>query len=89
VFCSNAEHQDLFRQWDVVHVTASEFESDAIEKNLTTIGIPVCVFSMRAFSEAFWLGEQAIVRVLVKKGHREDALRHLDNLQLLSDELNR
>ena len=84
LFCDQPEHQTTQKEWAVIFTSESEFESDAIRRNLEFAGMETKVFSMRDHVATFWFDEFAIVRVMVRQSEKERALVVLEELQLLN-----
>ncbi|MBI4428472.1 MAG: DUF2007 domain-containing protein [Ignavibacteriales bacterium] len=85
LYCNDADHRTMRESWTVIFTTRSEFEADAVYRNLEYAGIKARVFTMREHVAVFWFDEFAIVRVLVRQDDRERALSILSELQLIHD----
>ena len=75
----------MAKEWALIHSSDSEFDADAVQRNLQFAGIQTKVFSMRDHLESFWFDEFAIVHVMVRQSEAEKAIAVLKELQLLND----
>ncbi len=82
VYCNDPHHRALSLEWVPVYVADSEFESDMIACNLAAAKIDTRVFSFRKHFGAFWMSGTGLVRVLVPRQRRQDAIQLLHDLQL-------
>ncbi|HEY5614447.1 MAG TPA: hypothetical protein VIL52_00360 [Bacteroidota bacterium] len=83
IFCENALHQSIFKQWAVVHESSFEFESDMIRQNIVSAGIDTKVFSFRDHVGTSWLSDVKPVRVLVPAEQQQRAQEILQSLRLI------
>ncbi len=85
IFCTGPEHRTYFREWCVVCQTDSEFDADALVRNLADSGIEARMFSLHDYIAAHGLDE-ARVRVWVRRDVSEQAQTLLQDLHLTGGE---
>ncbi len=85
IYCDQPDHQKMRTEWADVYTSSSDFEADAVVRNLASEGIETKVFSMNDHVSAFWFEEYAIVRVMSRTTDKERALTVLKQLQLIED----
>ena len=81
VLCDR-EHQIILTGWTTVFDCDSEFEADALQRNLESAGIPTRVFSSRDHLALYWKQQHAPVRVMVQREAAEKAVSAIDGLDL-------
>ena len=85
IFCNDQEHLLFLQTWSLIHLTESEFDADAVTRNLHSAGILTRVYSARTHASMYWHGRYAPVRVFVAKDIAEKAKAMLVDLQLSGD----
>ena len=85
ILCSNPDHIRLLQDWCVVHPVDSEFEAEALVRNLADGGIVAQMFSLHNHSATHWLKEHRVL-VFVKKLEEEKAVALLKELNLIKME---
>ena len=81
VLCDR-EHQKILTDWTTVFTCDSEFEADALQRNLESAGIRTRMFSSRDHLTLYWKQQHAPVRVMVQREEAEKAVSTIDGLDL-------
>ncbi|MEK6565497.1 MAG: B-box zinc finger protein [Bacteroidota bacterium] len=81
VLCDR-EHQKILTDWTTVFACGSEFEADALQRNLESVGIRTRVFSSRDHLTLYWKQQHAPVRVMVQREEAEKAVSTIEGLEL-------
>jgi len=82
ILCNDPEHRVLLQEWNVMYQSDSEFEADALVRNLANGGIETKTFSLQDHIATYWLNENR-VRLFVKKSEEEKAIALLKELNLI------
>ncbi|MCX6122535.1 MAG: hypothetical protein NTX44_13080 [Ignavibacteriales bacterium] len=83
ILCANPEHRNLLQEWTVLHRPASEFEADALVRNLADGGIDAKSFSLHHYAATFWLNESRVL-LFVRNSESEKAKALLEELNLIA-----
>jgi hypothetical protein len=82
ILCSDPEHRILLQEWCVLHQPDSEFEAEALVRNLADAGIKAKTFSLRDYITTRWLDENRVF-LFVRKSENEKAKALLKELNLV------
>ena len=80
--CDDPEHTILLQDWCVMLQPDSEFEAEAVVRNLADGGIEVKAFSLHDHVAASWLKENSVL-VFVRTSEHEKAKTLLKELNLI------
>ena len=75
----------MLQEWSVLHRPDSEFEADALVRNLADAGIEAKTFSLHDHVAAHWLNENRIL-LFVRKSEDEKAKTLLNELKLIGND---
>jgi hypothetical protein len=84
ILCNNPEHKILFQEWRVMYKPDSEFEAEALVRNLADGGIEAKTFSLHDHITTRWLNENRVL-LFVRKSEVEKAKALLKELNLISN----
>jgi hypothetical protein len=84
ILCNDHEHSILLQEWNVMYQSDSEFETDALVRNLANGGMETKTFSLHDHVATYWLNENR-VRLFVKKSEEEKAKALLKELNLIGN----
>ena len=84
VLCTDPEHILLLQEWYLMQQLDSEFEADALMRNLADGGIEAKTFSLHSHIAAYWLNEDRVL-LFVKKSEKEKAKTLLKELNLINN----
>ena len=82
LLCNNPEHRILLQEWGVMYEPDSEFEAEALVRNLADGGIDAKTFSLHDHVAACWLNENRVL-LFVRKLEVEKAKMLLKELNLI------
>lgn len=82
ILCHEPEHRIMLQEWSTVHEPDSEFEADALVRNLADNGIEAKTFSLHDHVAARWVDENRVL-VFVRKSDMENAISLLKELNLI------
>lgn len=82
ILCANPEHRILLQEWSVLLRPDSEFEADALVRNLADGGIDAKSFSLHTYAATFWMNESRVL-LFVKNSEGEKAKALLEELNLI------
>ena len=85
ILCAVPEHQQILHDWCVLYQSESEFEADAMMRNLADGGIEAHMFSLHDHIATHWLNEECI-RVWVRRTAHEQAQALLIDLHLIGND---
>jgi hypothetical protein len=84
ILCNDHEHRVLLQEWNVMYRSDSEFEADALVRNLANGGIETKTFSLHDHIATYWLNENRVL-LLVRKLEDEKAKALLKELNLVDN----
>lgn len=85
ILCADPEHKILLQEWCLIHQMESEFEAEALMRNLADNGIEGRMFSLHDHIASHWLNENRVV-LFVKNLERDKAKSLLKNLNLIDND---
>jgi hypothetical protein len=84
ILCADPEHRIVLQEWNVMSQLGSEFEADALVRNLTDDGIKTKTFSLHDHVAAHWLNENRVL-LFVRKLDYEKGKALLKELNLIGN----
>jgi hypothetical protein len=87
MYCDQPEHRVFSQEWEVIYCCDSEFEADAVRRNLEDAGFEARLFSSRTHVAMYWFGGRAVVRVFTRGNNSARARELLQNLNFLPETL--
>jgi hypothetical protein len=84
ILCNDPDHRILLQEWSMVHQPDSEFEADALVRNLADGRIEAKTFSLHDHMATFWLHENRVL-LFVRKSEDEKAKALLKELNLIGN----
>jgi RNA polymerase subunit RPABC4/transcription elongation factor Spt4 len=84
ILCTDPEHRTLVQDWRVIHQPDSEFEAEALVRNLADNGIEAKTFSLHDSVATYWLNENRVL-LYVRKSEGEKAKALLKELNLINN----
>jgi hypothetical protein len=84
ILCTDPEHKILLQEWNVMYRPESEFEADALVRNLADGGIETKTFSLHDHIATYWLDENRVL-LFVRKSEDEKAKALLKELNLIDN----
>jgi hypothetical protein len=85
ILCTDPEHRILLQEWCILDETDSEFEAEALVRNLADGGIEARMFSLHDHAAAHWLHENRIV-LFVRIPENEKAKMLLRELNFIGND---
>ena len=82
IVCDRPEHQTILSDWSTVFTCESEFEADAVQRNLENAGMDTRLFSARDHVSLYWTLQRDPVRLMVHRNAAEKANAVLAELEL-------
>ncbi|HTP12035.1 MAG TPA: B-box zinc finger protein [Bacteroidota bacterium] len=80
LFCRGTDHRSTAEGWAVIASAGSEFEADAVSRNLNMQGVQTKVFSSRVFTYTLERNPADAVRTYVRRHELQRAREILRNL---------
>jgi hypothetical protein len=84
ILCNDSEHKILLQGWCVMYQPDSEFEAEALVRNLADGGIEAKTFSLHDHVTTHWLNENRVL-LFVRKLEDEKAKALLKELNLIGN----
>jgi hypothetical protein len=84
ILCSDPAHKIMLQEWHVMYQPNSEFEAEALVRNLADGGIEAKTFSLHDHIAMHWLNENRVL-LFVRKSEDEKAKEFLKELNLISN----
>ena len=88
ILCTDAEHGIVLLEWCVLYQPDSEFEAEALVRNLADSGIETKAFSLHDHAAAHWLDDNRVV-LFVRKSEEKKAKELLKELNLIDIDFGR
>lgn len=85
ILCNDPEHKILLQEWCVMHQPDSEFEAEALKRNLADAGIKTKIFSLHDHIATRWLNENRVL-LFVRKSEEEKSKELLKELNLIDND---
>ncbi len=85
ILCTDPEHKILLQDWRILLEPDSEFEADALARNLADGGIEAKYYSLLDHITTHWLNENRIC-LFVKKLEYDKAKAFLNELNLIDND---
>ena len=82
MICSDPGHKGMLQEWCMLRQSESEFEAEAVLRNLADGGIETKLFSLHDHVTAHWLRERC-VQLFVRTSEVEKAQALLQDLHLI------
>lgn len=85
ILCSDPEHRILLQEWCVMHQPDSEYEAEALMRNLADGGIEIKTFSLQDHVATHWLNENRVL-LFDRKSEKERAQTLPKELNLINND---
>jgi hypothetical protein len=83
ILCGDSTHQEILRAWSIVYYSESDFEADAIQKNLDAAEIECKVFSLHDHVAVHFISTGRAA-VWVRQHEVQKAMTILTDLNLIA-----
>jgi hypothetical protein len=84
ILCNDPDHRIVLEEWRKIYQADSEFETEALVRNLADCGIAAKTFSLHDHIATHWLNENRVC-LFVKKSEEEKAIALLKELNLVGN----
>jgi hypothetical protein len=85
IVCADPEHMVLLQEWREIHRPDSEFEAEALVRNLADGGVEAKTFSLHDNVAMHWMNENCVL-VFVRKSESSKAKVILEDLNLIEND---